>query len=111
LIAFDNRLANAIKYTESGGTITLTAVPAGGEVTVSVRDTGVGIPAEELSRVFDLFGPVDRADSRTAGGLGVGLAVAKRVAEMHGGTVSAASGGAGQGSEFAVRLPLIRPTV
>lgn len=106
---FANLLSNAIKYTESGGTITLTAVPAGGEVTVSVRDTGVGIPADDLPRVFDLFGPVDRADARTAGGLGVGLAVAKRVAEMHGGTVTAISGGVGQGSEFAVRLPLIRP--
>jgi signal transduction histidine kinase len=106
---FANLLSNAIKYTEAGGRVTLSAERSDHEVVVSVRDTGVGISADELPRVFDLFGPVDRADARTAGGLGVGLAVAKRVAEMHGGSVSVASEGAGQGSVFAVRLPLHRP--
>ncbi len=103
---FANLLSNAIKYTEAGGTITLTAEPDGDEVVVAVRDTGAGIPADELPRVFDLFGPADRPDARAAGGLGVGLAVAKRVTEMHGGTVTVASDGAGQGAVFAVRLPL-----
>jgi two-component system CheB/CheR fusion protein len=74
---------------------------------VRVRDTGVGIPAEMLPRVFDLFTQVDRSLDRSQGGLGIGLTLVRRLVEMHGGTVHAVSAGPGQGSEFIVRLPLL----
>ena len=70
-------------------------------------DTGIGIAAADLGRVFDLFTQVDKGSSRAASGLGIGLALVKRLTEMHGGTVEAASGGPGKGSSFTVRLPLL----
>ena len=103
---FSNLLNNAAKYTEPGGRVTLTAVVDCGRVLVRVRDTGVGIPPDVLPRVFELFTQVDRTLNRSAGGLGVGLALVRRLIEMHGGTVTAASEGPGKGTEFTVDLPL-----
>ena len=101
-----NLLNNAAKYTEEGGQISLTARREGGEAAVSVRDSGLGIPPEMLPRIFDLFSQVDRTLKRSQGGLGIGLTLARTLAEMHGGRVEVRSGGPGQGSEFTVRLPL-----
>lgn len=101
-----NLLTNAAKYTEPGGRIVLTAERDGAEVTVRVRDTGVGIPPEMLGKVFDMFAQVAADSDRSQGGLGLGLTLVKRLVEMHGGTVSAHSDGPGRGSEFVVRLPL-----
>jgi PAS domain S-box-containing protein len=101
-----NLLNNAAKYTEEGGRIALAVGWEGGEAVLRVRDSGVGIPADMLARVFDLFTQVDRGLDRAQGGLGIGLTLVKSLAEMHGGRVSAHSDGPGRGSEFVVRLPL-----
>jgi signal transduction histidine kinase len=101
-----NLLNNAAKYTPPGGTIWVTAFCDGSDAVVSVRDTGVGIPPEMLSRVFDLFQQVDRSIDRSQGGLGIGLTLARRLVEMHGGSIEAQSAGPGRGSEFIMRLPL-----
>ena len=90
---FSNLLTNSAKYTERGGRIWLAAERRGGEVVVSVRDTGIGIPADALPRIFDMFSQVDRSIERSTGGLGIGLALVKGLVEMHGGTVTAASEG------------------
>ena len=103
--ALGNILGNAAKYTDPGGRITVTAREDGPSVRIAVRDTGVGIPPEQLSRVFDLFTQVERTTDRTAGGLGIGLALVRKLIEMHGGTVSATSEGSGRGSEFVITLP------
>jgi PAS domain S-box-containing protein len=100
-----NLLNNAAKYTPEGGRITLTVERAAGEAVVRVRDTGMGIPANMLVKVFDLFTQVDRTLDRAEGGLGIGLTLVRRLTEMHGGTVEVHSAGPGQGSEFVVRLP------
>jgi PAS domain S-box-containing protein len=105
--AFANLLNNAAKYTERGGTIDLTARLQSGDVIVSVKDSGIGIPREELRSVFDLFSQVQGGLERAQGGLGIGLSLVKRLVEMHGGTVDALSEGTGRGSEFIVRLPLV----
>jgi signal transduction histidine kinase len=107
---FANLLSNAAKYTDAEGQVTVSAVPTDREVTVTVRDTGIGIPADALPYLFDLFerGP-DRPEARAKDGLGIGLALARQVAEMHGGAVTAHSAGPGQGAEFTVRLPLHQP--
>jgi PAS domain S-box-containing protein len=102
-----NLLTNAVKYTDKGGRITLTARAGGPDLEVSVRDNGIGIPPEMLPRVFDLFAQVDASIDRSQGGLGIGLSLVKRLIELHGGSVSAASGGPGLGSEFVLRLPLL----
>jgi CheY-like chemotaxis protein len=107
---FSNLLNNSAKYTERGGRIWLSAEREGGEVTVYVRDTGLGIPAHELPRIFDMFSQVDRSIERSTGGLGIGLALVKGLVEMHGGTVTATSGGQGKGSTFAVKLPVLEST-
>ena len=73
-----------------------------------MRDNGIGIPAEMLPRIFEMFTQVDRSLERSQGGLGIGLTLVKRLVEMHGGTVEARSEGPGQGSEFVVRLPVAR---
>jgi PAS domain S-box-containing protein len=104
---FGNLLTNSAKYTKPGGHIWLSAERTGPEVIVAVRDTGIGIPADALPRIFDMFSQVDRSIERTTGGLGIGLALVKGLVEMHGGTVSADSPGLGQGSTFAVRLPAL----
>jgi signal transduction histidine kinase/ActR/RegA family two-component response regulator len=100
-----NLLANAAKYTPTGGHIELIAGVEGGEVIFRVRDDGVGIPPEVLPQMFELFAQADRSLARSEGGLGIGLTVARSLAEMHGGTVTASSEGLGKGSEFVVTLP------
>ncbi len=106
--AVTNLLLNAAKYTEKAGRIWLTAEPDGNEaVLIRVKDTGIGIDAELLPRVFDLFMQEDRSLARSQGGLGIGLTLVKRLVEMHGGRVTASSPGLGQGSEFVIRLPVL----
>jgi len=105
-----NLLNNAAKYTERGGRIRLSAEREGGEVVVRVRDAGIGIPADLLPRVFDLFTQAERSLDRSQGGLGIGLALVKSLVEMHGGRVEAHSEGPGRGSEFVVRLPALPGT-
>jgi PAS domain S-box-containing protein len=104
---FSNLLTNSIKYTPRGGHIWLSAERRGQEVVVSVRDNGIGIPAEALPSIFDMFSQVDRNMERSAGGLGIGLALVKGLVEMHGGSVVAESPGSGKGSTFTVRLPVL----
>ncbi|HEY4259121.1 MAG TPA: PAS domain S-box protein [Schlesneria sp.] len=101
-----NLLNNSVKYTESGGQIWLAVERHEGNVMVSVRDSGIGIPADSLESVFDMFSQVDRTLERSTGGLGIGLALVKGLVEMHGGTVGVASEGEGQGSTFTVTLPI-----
>jgi PAS domain S-box-containing protein len=100
-----NLLNNAAKYTERGGRIWLTAARKENYVVIKVRDTGIGIPAEVLPQIFEMFTQVDRSTNGAAGGLGIGLTLVKRLVEMHGGTISAQSPGLGKGSEFVVRVP------
>jgi PAS domain S-box-containing protein len=102
-----NLLSNAAKYTPSGGKISVRSFPLDGQVVYKIKDTGIGIAAEMLPRVFELFTQVDRSLDRSQGGLGIGLTVVRKLAEMHGGSVSATSEGMDQGSEFTVRLPLV----
>ncbi|HEY8505291.1 MAG TPA: ATP-binding protein, partial [Gemmataceae bacterium] len=102
-----NLLHNAAKYTEVGGRITLAVRPDGPDAVVSVADTGIGVPPEMLPRLFDMFAQVEGSVERSQGGLGIGLTLVKRLVEMHGGTVAAASDGPGTGSEFTVRLPAL----
>ena len=99
-----NLLSNAAKYTEPGGRIRLEAVRDGEDVVVSVVDSGIGIPAAHLAHVFTMFGQGHRAHKAVYGGLGVGLALAKSLAELHGGSLTAASEGEGKGSVFTLRL-------
>ncbi|MBP3955537.1 response regulator [Gemmata sp. G18] len=101
-----NLLTNAAKYTHDGGKIDVSVEREGGFVAVRVKDTGLGIPAEMLPRVFDLFTQVGKHLDRAQGGLGIGLSLVKRLVEMHGGEVTVESPGADRGSTFAVRLPL-----
>ena len=103
---FANLLNNAAKFTESGGSVALSVAPAPAHVAVAVRDTGVGIPAELLPKLFGLFTQVDRSLNRSQGGLGIGLALAQRLVEMHGGTITAHSEGPEKGATFQVTLPL-----
>jgi PAS domain S-box-containing protein len=103
---FGNILTNSAKYTERGGQIWLTAQRHDGEAVVSIRDTGIGLPADALTRVFDMFSQVDRPVERMTGGLGIGLALVKALVEIHGGKVTAQSPGPGAGSTFTVRLPV-----
>jgi signal transduction histidine kinase/DNA-binding response OmpR family regulator len=102
-----NLLNNAAKYTAEGGLIWLTAEREGSEAVVRVRDSGMGIPGNMLSNIFDLFTQVDRSLERTQGGLGIGLTLVRTLVEMHGGTVQALSAGSNRGSEFVVRLPAL----
>jgi len=100
-----NLLDNAIKYSEEDGQVRLTARAEAQEVVIVVRDEGVGMDAELLPHVFDLFIQADRSLERRQGGLGIGLTLVRRLVEMHGGRVEVASDGAGRGSEFTIRLP------
>jgi PAS domain S-box-containing protein len=102
-----NLLTNSAKYTHRGGRIWLAAQRHGGDVVVSVRDNGIGIPAEALPNVFDMFSQAGRSIERSTGGLGIGLALVKGLVERHGGTVTAESAGPGKGSTFTVRLPVL----
>ena len=102
---FDNLLTNAAKYSNPGARIDLSAWRDGELAVVRLRDTGIGIDPEKLPHIFDLFVQAERRLDRSQGGLGIGLNLVRSLVEMHGGGVSAASAGLGQGSEFVVRLP------
>jgi PAS domain S-box-containing protein len=102
-----NLLNNAAKYTPQGGQIWLTARLEVRDAVISVRDNGVGISAEMLPRVFDMFAQIDQTVSRSQGGLGIGLTLAKKLVLMHGGQIEAHSAGSDTGSEFIIRLPVI----
>jgi signal transduction histidine kinase len=101
---FDNLLGNAIKFSPRGGTITIEVADAGDMIQLGVRDTGVGIPADKLDRVFDRFYQVDGSATRRFGGAGLGLAIARRIVEAHGGRIWVESE-VGQGSAFRFTLP------
>src|SRR5207249_1646763 len=100
-----NLLTNAAKYTEPGGHISVVARRERQEIVVEVRDDGMGIDADLLPRVFGLFVQGPQSTDRASGGLGIGLALARNLIALHGGTVEARSPGPGKGSTFAVRLP------
>ena len=102
-----NLLTNAAKYTPDGGHIWLNVNREDRQAVIRVRDTGIGIPAEMLPLIFDMFMQVDRKSQQSQGGLGIGLALVRCLVEMHGGTVEANSDGLGKGSEFVVRLPFV----
>jgi PAS domain S-box-containing protein len=102
-----NLLNNAAKFTDAGGHVWLTVDRAGDQAVVSVRDTGIGIAAEQLPHVFDMFAQADTSLERSRDGLGIGLTLVKTIAELHGGTVEARSAGLGRGSEFVIRLPVL----
>jgi PAS domain S-box-containing protein len=100
-----NLLTNAAKYTDPQGRIRLHATSDAGQVTITISDTGVGIPHDALTRVFAMFSQVKSSQDRAEGGLGIGLALAKGLVELHGGSIEARSPGIGRGSDFVVRLP------
>jgi signal transduction histidine kinase len=102
---FANLLNNAAKYTEPGGRVELALTMRGDQAVVSVKDNGTGIPPEMQERIFDIFTQVDRSLERTQGGLGIGLNIAKRLVELHGGRVTVESAGSGCGTQFTVALP------
>jgi signal transduction histidine kinase/CheY-like chemotaxis protein len=102
-----NLVGNAVKYTPAGGRIAVRAARDAGDAVVEVEDSGAGLPPELLPRVFDLFVQGERSLDRSDGGLGIGLTLVKRLVELHGGTVSAASEGPGRGSRFGFRLPAL----
>ena len=96
---------NAAKYTRERGAIALATEVHGGDVVVRVTDTGIGLSAEQMPLIFEMFGQLASALDRSQGGLGIGLSLARRLIEMHGGEITARSDGPGRGSEFSVRLP------
>ena len=101
-----NLLNNAIKFNRPGGRIDVHVEPNSGGVQISVVDTGRGIAPESLPRVFEKFWQGDSSTTRAAGGLGLGLAITKRLVELHGGEIEVSSPGEGLGSTFVVRLPV-----
>jgi signal transduction histidine kinase len=105
---FVNLLTNAGKYTDVGGRIRLDVEASANSVTVRVRDTGIGISSDVLSRIWDLFAQASQSRDRSQGGLGMGLTITRRLVELHGGHVEAHSDGPGMGSEFVVILPLLQ---
>ena len=102
-----NLLSNAIKYTPAGGRISIAVMGDGRVARLTIADTGVGIPAHMVERIFDLFVQGERTLDRAEGGLGIGLTLVRRLVQMHGGQIAASSGGAGQGSTFLVEFPEI----
>ena len=104
---FANLINNAAKYTDVGGHIWVDISSQGGNAVVTVRDDGIGIPAQHLSGVFDMFTQVNRSDRRTQGGLGIGLTLVRSLVAAHRGSVAASSEGVGHGTTFEVRLPLV----
>jgi len=102
-----NLLTNAAKYTDPGGHIELSGSVQEGTLFLNVKDDGIGIEPDALSRIFEMFSQVDGASARSDGGLGIGLSLVKGLLELHGGAVEARSAGSGRGSEFIVRLPLL----
>jgi signal transduction histidine kinase len=107
--AVTNLLTNAIKYTPEGGTVYAKVTLEGGDAVIRVEDTGIGIAPDMLPRLFDLFTRDTRARDLAPSGLGVGLAMVRQIAQLHGGVASARSAGEGKGSEFALRLPQAGP--
>jgi signal transduction histidine kinase len=105
---FANLLQNAAKYTPNGGFVSIGTDVQDGAVSVSVRDTGSGIPPALLESIFELFAQLPRSLARSDGGLGIGLTLVRRLTEMHGGSVSASSAGPAAGSEFKVTLPTVK---
>ena len=104
---FGNLLSNACKFTEPGGRIWLTAEWQGSDIVASVRDTGIGLPPDKVESIFEMFSQVDKTLERSQTGLGIGLTLAKRLVELHGGSIEARSAGLGTGSELVVRLPTL----
>ena len=102
---FVNLLANASRYTDTGGKIAVSIHLQDSYAVVRLRDTGIGIAAEDLPHIFDLYRQADEANPRSRAGLGIGLALVRQLVQLHGGKVSVASAGLGEGSEFTVRLP------
>ena len=105
---FNNLIGNAIKYSPEGARVTLTTRRDGSRCIIEIADTGIGIAANMLDRVFDLFAQADASLDRSQGGLGIGLTLVRSLVELHSGTISARSGGLGHGSTFTVELPLSR---
>ncbi len=103
---FANLLNNACKFTPDGGQIRIGVERTASEAVISVADNGIGIDACHLDSIFEMFSQVDQGKARSEAGLGIGLALARRIVALHGGTISAASDGAGKGATFTVRLPL-----
>ncbi|WP_029002008.1 hybrid sensor histidine kinase/response regulator [Azohydromonas australica] len=101
-----NLLGNAVKYTPHGGHIALACQRAGAELVITVADNGIGIAPDHLAHVFEMFSQLESGLQRSQGGLGIGLALVRGLAALHGGTIAVSSPGLGQGSEFTVRLPL-----
>jgi len=106
-----NLLTNACKFTDKGGRIFLTVEREGVQAVIRVRDTGIGIAADQLTRIFDMFTQLDTSLERSVSGLGIGLTLVGNLVELHGGTVGAHSAGIGHGSEFTVRLPILVETL
>jgi len=104
---FGNLLNNACKFTDRGGRVSLTVERVGDDVTVRIRDNGIGIAAEHLPRLFTMFGQIDTSLERSRDGLGIGLTLVKTLVELHGGSIGVHSDGPGRGSEFTIRLPLM----
>jgi two-component system, sensor histidine kinase len=102
---FVNLLANASKYTDAGGQVSLLVSAHGGHAIVRIKDSGIGIAANALPHIFDLYVQADATSARSRSGLGIGLALVRKIVQLHGGTVTATSAGLGCGSEFMVRLP------
>jgi signal transduction histidine kinase len=107
---FSNLVNNAAKYTEPGGRIALSAEVQGAQVRIAVKDNGIGVGADALPRLFEMFSQAAPALERAQGGLGIGLFLVRSLVELHGGTVSASSAGSGKGSEFVVLLPRVPPS-
>jgi CheY-like chemotaxis protein/anti-sigma regulatory factor (Ser/Thr protein kinase) len=105
--AFSNLLNNAVKYTDRGGRISVSATVDGREAVVTLSDTGIGIDPKVLPFIFDMFMQVDQGPSRSRSGLGIGLTLARRLIELHEGRIEASSAGSGAGTTFRVRLPLV----
>jgi signal transduction histidine kinase len=102
----NNLMSNALKFTSKGGNITVKLVRKNSNAVITVRDTGIGISAEFLPRIFDQFTQSESASTRRYGGLGIGLALTRKLVELHGGTIKAESEGEGKGATFIVTLPL-----
>jgi signal transduction histidine kinase len=102
-----NLLVNAAKYTDDGGDLSLSVQQRNNEAIIRIRDSGIGIAADVLPCVFNLFMQADHSSRRAEAGFGIGLALVRRLVELHGGSVTAASAGFGQGSEFTVWLPML----
>jgi CheY-like chemotaxis protein len=106
-----NLVGNALKFTAPGGTIRIATMCAADSPVIRVQDSGAGIAPRLLPRIFDLFAQGEQDPARPAGGLGIGLTLVRRLAELHGGTAEAASAGEGRGATFTIRLPAIAPPV